>query len=84
VLAHHLTGDTELLVASLTVRANAASSQVMHANAVAGTKLGNLGSNTFDDSGDFVAKRQWQGTNGRSSGTIMGIGVANARCLDAH
>jgi len=84
VLPHHLTGEAELLVPSLTVRAHVTSRQVMQANAVAGTKLGNLRSNTFDDSGDFVAKAQRKGMNGRSSCAIMGIGVANAGCFDAH
>jgi hypothetical protein len=56
----------------------------MDANTVAAAKLGNLRSKTFDDSGDFVAEGQRKRVNRRPSRAIMGIGVANTGCFNAH
>ena len=51
---------------------------------MAGLERRHGGSGSFDDSGYFVAEREWQRAHSRCAGPVMGVGVAYPRRLDAH
>ena len=85
VLANHGARGAKLLVAAPAPGAVAASRQVVQANSVAGLEGRHRGTGSFDDTGHFVAEREWQ----RASRLAMcrpgtGVGVACPRRLDAH
>src|SRR5947209_5793170 len=83
MMAEHLAGRAELLVAGGAVVAVAAGDEVVQANAVAGPSAGDGGANGLDDAADLVAEGHGERVHGGLAGAVMSVGVADAGGADA-
>ena len=84
MFANHRAGGAELLAPLPAIGTFAAGHQVVDADPIALLEAGDLRADMFNAAGDLMSERQRQWIHARFARSIMGIGVADARCLDAH
>jgi hypothetical protein len=84
MFSNHLRRRTKLFGAGLAKDASPAGDEVMHANAIAGGKALCCGADLFHHACNLMPEREWQRPDGRDSGAVMRIGMANPGGLDAN